>query len=124
MSEREDPNIYVVCDYSATGEGRTVMTLITRAYPRRDLGDYAVDPSSENGWRGELAVTRDAIALREFKEKFGDYFSIGAEVIDRVEFFHRYGKHVPEFMYKLTEPDGEDMPPGFNWFGSLYSNYS
>lgn len=122
--EPKDPNVYVVCDYGATGEGRTVMTLITRVSPRHDLGDFAVQPGPENGWQGELAITRDKIALREFKDRFGDYYAIGAEVIDRYEFFDRYGKHVPEILYKLTDPNGKDIPPGFNWFGSLYYNYS
>jgi len=121
-----DSNVYVVCDYGATGEGRTVMTLITRAYPRSDdyvnasyiddEGKFRFDPTTKN--------TPEERALKEFKEKFGDYFAIGADVVDRFEFFDRYGNHVPEYLYKFTDPESEDAPPGFSWFGSLHYNYS
>lgn len=125
-TENKDPNVYVVCDYSATGEGRSVMTLVTRALPHSD--DY-LNPSyiDENGrfhYDPTTKNTPEERALREFKEKFGDYFAIGAEVVDRYEFFDRYGKHVPEYLYKFTDPNGEDIPPGFSWFSSLYYNYS
>jgi len=122
----KDLNVYVVCDYGATGEGRTVMTLITRARPRRDLDDYEVEPSfTENGYDpGIEKTTPEERALREFKELFGGYYSIGAEVVDRNEFFDRYSNFVPGILYKLTDPDSENLPPGFSWHGQLHLNFS
>jgi hypothetical protein len=122
----EDPNVYVACDYSATGEGRSIMILITRANVRRDLGDYEVEPSfDENGYNpGVLKTTAEQRAMREFSEKFSSYFAMGAEVLDRNEFFHRYENHVPAYVYKLTDVNGEHIPPGFNFYTSIHFNYS
>lgn len=121
-----DPNVYVVCDYGATGEGRTVMTLVTRAYPRIDLGDYAVEPHfDKNGVNyGVEKTTPEERALREFKEIFGGYFSIGAEVVDRYEFFDRYSNYIPQILYQVTDTENENYPPGFSWHGQLHLNYS
>ncbi len=38
----DEPYVFVACDYSATGEGRTICLLVTRAYPYSE--DY-VKPS-------------------------------------------------------------------------------
>lgn len=124
--ENKDPNIYVVCNYSATGEGTTVMTLITRAQPNSH--DY-VKPSriDENGhfrFESETKNTAEERALREFKEIFGEYFARGARILDRYEFFHRYGDMVPTILYKMCDPDDEHISPGFGWHGSLHYNYS
>lgn len=125
---REDPNQYVVSDYGATGEGRTVMILITRARPRRDEkhNDYEVEPSfTEDGYNpGVEKNTPTFRALREFAEHFDGYFSLGAETLDRNEFFHRFGNHVPEYLYKMTDPEGEDCPPGFNYKSEIHYNFS
>lgn len=125
-AEKRDPNVYVVCDYSATGEGRTVMTLITRAQPKRDdyVNESYIDEHGKFHFDSTTKNTPEERALREFEEKFGDYFRIGADVIDRYEFFDRYSQHVPEYLYKFTDPEGDDIPMGFNWFGSFYYNYS
>jgi hypothetical protein len=124
--ENKDPNLYVVCDYAATGEGRSIMTLITRATPYGadylnksfidEDGKFHFDPTTKN--------TAEERALREFKEKFGDYFAIGAKVLDRYEFFDSYGRHVPEYLHELTDPESDLAPPGFNWYGSIHYNYS
>jgi hypothetical protein len=124
--EKKDPNIYVVCDYGATGEGTTVMTLITRAIPRRD--DYVkeswIDENGKFHYESETKNTPEERALREFNELFGDYFGIGAKILDRYEFFHHYSEMVPPALYKLCDPDSEYVPPGFSWHGSLHFNYS
>lgn len=119
-----DHNVYVVCDYAATGEGRSVMTLITRARCKYD--DYEIPPHfGDEGWNpGVEKNTPEERALLEFKEKFGDYYAIGATILDRFEFFHQYGQHVPEYLYKLCDPESDLVPPGFNWFGSIHMNYS
>jgi len=123
----EDKLVYVACDYSATGEGHSMMTLITRAYPITD--DY-VKPSgfSEDGewqYNSETKNTPDERALREFANEFGSYFAQGAEVLSREEFFHRYERYVPAMVYKATDPDSKHgQPPGFNWKSSLHMNFS
>jgi len=123
---RTDPNIYIVSDYSATGEGRTVSILITRAMPRRDLDDYEVEPSfTDNGFDpGIEKTTAEERARREFKETFGVFYAMGKETLDRNEFFHRFGNHVPEYLYKMTDPDGEHTPPGFSYNSQIHFNFS
>jgi hypothetical protein len=121
-----DTNQYVVSDYSATGEGRTVMILITRARPRLDLGDYEVEPSfTEQEYNpGVEKTTPEQRAMREFSREFGGYMAMGAETLDRSEFFHRFGNHVPEYLYKLTDPENTDRPPGFNYKSQIHLNFS
>lgn len=124
--KNQDPNIYVVCDYSATGEGTTVMTLITRAHPRSN--DYVkpswIDDKGRFHFESKTVNTVEERALREFEEIFGDYFSKGARILDRYEFFHRYGEMVPSNLYKMCDPDDEHIPPGLSWHSSLHFNYS
>lgn len=130
MSEpRTDPNVYVVSDYSATGEGRTVIVLITRARARRDeeYNDYEVEPSFDENYKytpGLEANTPEFRALREFSKEFGGYMARGAEVLDRNEFFHRFGNHVPEYIYKMTDIDGEHTPGGFHYKSEIHYNFS
>jgi hypothetical protein len=123
---KKDPNVYMVSDYSATGEGRTVMILITRARPRYDLTDYEVEPSfTEQGYDpGIEKTTPEERALREFSQEFGGYIAMGAETLDRNEFFHRFGNHVPEYLYKMTDPDSENFPPGFHYKSEIHFNFS
>jgi hypothetical protein len=124
--ETQDSNIYVVCDYGATGEGTTVMTLITRANPRRE--DYVkeswIDENGKFHFESETSNTPEERAKREFEDIFGGYYAIGAEILDRYEFFHRYSEMVPPVLYKLCDPHSEHVPPGFSWHGSLHYNYS
>lgn len=124
MNCNNDPNCYVVSDYTATGEGRTVMILITRARPRR--GDYQIEPSfTEQGYNpGVEKNTPQIRALREFAEQFDKFYARGAEVLDRNEFFHRFGNHVPEYLYKMTDPNSEDSPPGFHYKSQIHFNFS
>lgn len=125
---KTDPNQYVVADYSATGEGRTVMILITRARARRDEkhNDYEVEPSfTEDGYDpGVEANTPEFRAFREFAEEFNGFHAMGAEVLDRNEFFHRFGNHVPEYLYKMADPEGEHLPPGFHYKSEIHYNFS
>src|SRR6056297_4078171 len=91
---KTDPNVYVVSDYSATGEGRTVSVLVTRARARRDEthNDFEVEPSfTDDGYDpGVEKNTPEFRALREFAEEFNGFYAMGAEVLDRNEFFHRF----------------------------------
>ena len=57
MQEKTDPNVYVLCDYGATGEGQTYMVLFTFALNK-------------------------AKALQKFSKEFNPYYAQGATVYD------------------------------------------
>lgn len=114
---------FIACDYYATGEGRTIMLLITRAYPRKE--DYATDSYfDDTGFHlGELKEnhTPKVIAAREFIEQFGGYFAQGAENLPRDEFLTRYGHHLPEYIKKiLVDPD---QPGNLHFTQEFHFNY-
>lgn len=115
-----DEEIYqfIVSDYYATGEGRTVSLLITRAYPHTD--DYE-DVMTGKLKQGHTAKVR---AAREFKELFGGWFLQGAENLPREEFIKKYSHHLPVYMTKLLEAEGEDRPGNLNFFTQIHLNFS
>ena len=120
-----DPNLYVVSDYFATGEGRTVHILITRAHPRRDQDDYEVEPSFVDGKYdpGILKTTSEERAIREMKDFAGDWFGIGAELLPRDEFFKRFGNFLPkDLIDRFTS--GEDQPFNFSFQQRIHFNFS
>lgn len=94
----------VFCDYFATGEGRTFMLLITRGYGESDDG-------KEN-------------ALETFKEVFGDYYAIGAEIRDGIDF------NIPGAKFLLSEElknsllDWEKDAGGLEYHATLHVNFS
>lgn len=64
---------YLVSDYYATGEGRTVCILITPAVP----------------------------ADKEFLELFGDWYIRCAENLPKDVFFEKYGRYLPSFVLPI-----------------------
>jgi hypothetical protein len=117
---------FIACDYYATGEGRTVMLLITRAYPHTD--DYETHGNYTDGVYTPPVMkaghTPKVIAGREFIEQFGGYFAIGAENLTREEFLKRFGHHLPEYVHKILAEKGADRPGNFNFKQSLHLNFS
>jgi hypothetical protein len=117
---------FLACDYYATGEGRSVMLLITRAYPHVD--DYETRGSFDNGvyTPGTLkkGMSDKTIAAREFVEHFGGYYLQGAENLPREEFLKRFGHHLPEYVHKMLNAEGNDRPGNFNFVQSVHFNYS
>ena len=118
---------YLVSDYYGTGEGRTMCVLITRAYPKQD--DYKVAPTFVEDAEGrpqyvpgELKYNQKFIAAREFKERFGDFYSQFVENLDQEEFFNRFGRLVPQMVVKLH--DSEDTPGNFYFAQEFHFNYS
>lgn len=117
---------YLACDYYATGEGRTVCLLITRAYPRNE--DYETHGSYDTA-TGEYTPpvmkpghTAKVRAAREFADEFGGYYLQGAENLTREEFIQRFGNHLPPYTEKiLSDPDG---PGNFNLKLQIHMNYS
>ena len=123
---------YVVSDYLATGEGSTVCILITKAYPAHD--DYEESNShinSDGSFHFEMpklkeGITPEIIALRQFKEEFGDYFAIGAEYLDEKEFLRRYAARLPShFPMLIADQHDENKAAGnFYYVSRFHVNYS
>lgn len=117
---------FLACDYFATGEGRTVSLLITRAYPHAD--DYET-PGSYNSQTGEYAAptlkkghTAKVRAAREFKEKFGSWYLQGAENLPREQFLQKYSNHLPPYIDKiLNDPE---QPGNLNFSTQIHLNFS
>lgn len=111
--------VYLSNDYYATGEGRTICLLITRAYPRQE--DY-----DGNSWEAnsKLIRTPTEIGKREFEEKFGDWMTFGVESYIREEFIQKFNNLIPATVLKEINNDSEDVPGNFNWFSQLHMNFS
>jgi hypothetical protein len=110
---------YLICDYFATGEGRTISILITMAYPKNE--DYEEKPSDKNGWVGVLNKTHSEIAKREFIERFGDWFAIGCDEIEQDELLEKYSSLLPQAALNIINAERK---PSFSFFQQLHFNYS
>lgn len=117
---------FLACDYFATGEGRTIMLLITRAYPHADdyetPGDYNLETKVYTPPVMKKGHTPKLIAAREFIEEFGGYYARGAENLPRDEFIAKYGRFLPEPVLKLLNSD--DQPGNLNFKQSFHFNFS
>jgi hypothetical protein len=109
---------YLASDYYATGEGRTICLLITRAYPKED--EYEIKPQFVDGQYipGTLKNSEKFRAAREFIEEFGHYAQ-GAENLSKEEFFKKYGKYVSEVVQRVLESDAGN----FNFKQRFHFNY-
>lgn len=85
---------FLVSDYLATGEGRTIM----------------------------LMVTHHEDHEAEFKKRFGDYFATCMEVIDEKEMILLYGDLIPKWVKTKETEVGE--VPWFEWYSSFHFNLS
>ena len=115
---------FLVCDYYATGEGRTVCLLITRAYARSD--DYETPGDFVDGKfvPGTLKNSAKFRAAREFSEEFGGYYLQGAENLTREEFLKRFGNHLPPYIDKMLNPEPGEGPGNFNLKLQIHMNFS
>lgn len=122
----EDLYQFLVSDYYATGEGRTIAILITRAYP------YQEDYETPGNWDFETKEytppvmkngrTSEFIAAREFTVKFGGFLSHGVENLPRGEFISKYGNFLPDIAMKmLTDPN---QPGNFNFAQEFHFNFA
>ena len=75
---------YLVSDYYATGEGRTVCILITPAFPK-------------DGMSSKL------VAAKEFLELFGNFYIRCAENLPKDIFFEKYGHYLPSFVLPIGD---------------------
>lgn len=109
---------FLACDYYATGEGRTVMLLITRAYPRTDdYEDVKIMPP-------KVKKSAKFRAAREFAEEFGGYFLQGAVNLPREEFLTKFGHHLPGYVHDILEKEGDERPGNFNYKMQMHMNFS
>jgi hypothetical protein len=127
VAENEELYQYLVCDYYATGEGRTICLLITRAYPKPD--DYEIPPdfvTDENGKMqyvpGILKYSQKFIAARQFGERFGSWYLQGADNLPREEFIEKWGRFLPEPVLNLL--NSEDQPGNLSFSQEFHFNFS
>lgn len=115
---------FLVNDYMATGEGRTICLLITRANPRAE--DYETRGRYKDGtWiSGTLKVgyTPKVIAAREFAELFGGYMLQGAENVSKEAFIEKFKHLVPEAVINMVNSD--DPPGNLHFYQQFHFNFS
>ena len=117
-----DRIICVASEYSATGEGFSIFLMMTCAYPRQK--DYVkeswIDDDGKFHYESETHNTPQERALREFKERSGDYYLMGAEVLDFDVFVKKYKHMIPETAINVAK----DNPGNLNWYQALHFNFS
>jgi hypothetical protein len=118
---------FLAADYFATGEGRTVSLLITRAYPKTDDYDNNVKAGFVDGkWVMRPLkpdVTAEAIAEREFVELFGDYLAIGVEHLTKENFIDKWGSFLPTSVVNFFEKFSEDSG-NFHYYSQFHINFN
>ena len=90
---------YLVSDYSATGEGRTVCVLLVPTYQ----------------------VPTEEDKRNRFLKTFDDYWTIGMEELDKHTFEEKYLWTMPEPVFSMINVD---KPPGFMWSTQIHFNFS
>lgn len=125
MNKLDELYSFVAADYYATGEGRTISLLITRAYPRKE--DYEVEPEwifTEGKSQYNPGVLKHGPgfrALREFAEVFDGFIARGAQLLTAETFKKDFGKYLPEvFINMLEHPD---RPGNLHWHSQLHFNF-
>ncbi len=124
MQTDTNPYQFLACDYSATGEGRTICMLITRAYPYRE--DY-VKPSyfdEEGRWHyeSETKNTPEDRAKREFVVRFGGFIAQGVEVLDKQTFLTRFAHMLPLSVKRMLLDS--DQPGNMVFSQEFHFNFS
>ncbi len=103
----------LVSDYGATGEGRTVCILITRAYPTAK--DY------ENN---EVVTVPLYRASREFLEHFGDFWMHFVNSVEPDFLLENYGVFLPDMAKKVLTAGESSIPGNFLFAQQYHVNYS
>jgi len=120
----DEPYVFVACDYSATGEGRTICLLVTRAYPYSE--DYVkqswFDEDGKWHYEPETKNTPEERALREFTVKFGGWMRQGAVVLDRDEFLKRFSNLLSPVVINMLTTTA--VPGNMNFSQEFHINFS
>lgn len=97
--EKEEFYRFFVCDYFATGEGRSIWLMVDRWY-----GKGFSDP------------------LHHFQTFIEDaYYYSSIEEVNEEKFLNDYGSLIPDNVKKMIEKKDQ---PGFTWQTHLHYNYS
>ena len=125
---------YVVSDYMATGEGHSLCILITMAYPSQNDYDMTNNNShmkSDGSFHFEMpklkaGITSETIALRAFKEQFGDFYARGAQIMSEKDFLLRHSTQVPAYILSVIDNQRwPDKAAGNVYYASIvHLNYS
>ena len=121
-NETDELYQFLACDYYATGEGRTISLLITRAYPHTDDYEDHVLLSHPPKRVLKKGYTPKVIAAREFAEHFGVWYLQGAENLPREEFVKRFGHYLPDYVKNVLTSD--DTPGNMNFTQQFHINFS
>lgn len=115
---------YLVCDYYATGEGRTISILIANPAFREE--DYEVPPGFDGtSYKpGELkkGMTETLAVYRQFLELYGSFYAAGVEVLNYDQFSAKYGSFIPTVVKNILASN--EQPGAFNYNAQLYLNYA
>jgi|GEM_PF-4767741 len=84
---------FLATEYMATGEGVTIC----------------------------LMVTNDRQAEQLFRERFGDYFTIGLQELEQDNMLKNYKAYIPNIVKKHVK---EEKPGYFIWSGEFHKNLS
>lgn len=116
--EVKDNNLYeiIVSDYFATGEGRTIDILITRAYPL--TCDY------DENYKVKKISTSNSRAFREFVSFHGAWSAGVSKFITVENLLKDYKQYLPEYAINIIIQDRLNAPGNFNYCASFHINYS
>lgn len=104
---------FLVSDYCATGEGRTISILCTQANP------YGDDFPSDGMNKYVPITTIEYRAVREFHEYFGTWSLYGIDFLSREDFFEKYANFLPAALVNL-----KDKQCFLAYHGELHFNFS
>ena len=115
---------FLAADYSATGEGRTICLLITRAYPDKEdyVRDSYFDEEGKFVFESETKNTSEYRAKREFVVRFGGFIAEGVEVLEREEFLTRFGRMLPDSVKHMLL--NSDQPGNMVFSQEFHFNFS
>ena len=88
---------FLVNDYYATGEGRTISLMITQALP-----GLAEDFDKESNGYGAI-TTREYRAIREFYGVFREWDSREVEFMPKGHFFGTYSNCLPPLLHNIKD---------------------
>lgn len=120
---------FIVSDYYATGEGRTISMLVMRPSNYWTDDDWEVKPTFDENWKyiegtPKPNVTNKVIADREFNNLFGEWYALGATNISKEEFLTNFGYLVPDTVKNFINPKDGEFPPALYWQQQLHFNFS
>lgn len=88
---------FLVSDYYATGEGRTISLMVTQAFP------HTAEDFAEGGKGYRAITTREYRAVREFHNTFGEWCCKGLEFLPKEYFFGTYSNCLPPLLNNIKE---------------------